>query len=127
MRKIAIVMGDGSDAVKLTAKLRDTPTADAIWAALPISGSANTWGDEVYFDIGVSCALESDAKTVLNAGEIAYWAAGNAIAIGYGPTPVSVGDEIRLISDANVWADAVDDVAICRNVSGDMPVTVSAV
>ena len=126
MRTVEIVLGSEADAVTLTVALRDTPTADAIWAALPITGSANIWGDEVYFDCGVACPLEADAKTVLEPGEIAYWAAGTAIAIGFGPTPVSEGDEIRLISEANVWGDAVGDVTVCRGVASGAPIVVRA-
>ncbi|MEL6298749.1 MAG: cyclophilin-like fold protein [Pseudomonadota bacterium] len=113
MRDAEIQIGD----VTLRVRLRDTPTADAIWRALPIDATINTWDDEVYFDASVSVALEPDAKTVMEPGEVAYWAAGSAIAIGFGPTPVSEGDEIRLISAANVWADAVDDVTVCKAVA----------
>ncbi len=89
---------------------RDTPTARAILDALPFQSTARTWGDEVYFDTPVSSNPESNATDLINAGELAFWLAGNCIAIGFGPTPVSHGDEIRLASPANIWGDAVEDV-----------------
>ena len=41
-------------AIKLEADLLDTPTAKAISAALPISSSVLTWGEEIYFDVPVN-------------------------------------------------------------------------
>ena len=86
--------------------LKETETAEKIYNAVPINSSINTWGEEIYFNTNLSIDRESEAKAVVDFGEIAFWTEGSAIAIGYGKTPISSGDEIRLASPCNIWANA---------------------
>jgi len=110
MTELRLTSGD----LEFKLELLDTPTARAILEAIPISSQVQTWGDEVYFKVPVQVELEDDAKDVVEAGEIAFWVEGNCIAIGYGPTPISQGNEIRLAAKTNIWAKACDDVTIMR-------------
>jgi hypothetical protein len=113
-------------ALMLEADLLDTPTARAVAAALPITSSVLTWGEEVYFEIPVEAAREPDARAVVVPGEIAYWPDGNSIAIGFGRTPISKGDETRLASPCNVFAKARTDVKTLASVKSGTRVKVAA-
>jgi hypothetical protein len=111
----------------IDADLLDTPTATAILAALPITSSVLTWDEEVYFDAPVEVDREKDARAVVTPGEIAYWPDGPAIAIGFGRTPISKGDETRLASPCNVFAKALGDVKALKAVKAGTKVRVTTV
>lgn len=87
---------------ELTAQLADTPTAKAVAAALPAKSRANTWGEEVYFTLAADVQLERDAREVVDPGTVCFWVQGGSLALPYGRTPVSRGNECRLVTKVNV-------------------------
>ncbi|MEU1198917.1 cyclophilin-like fold protein [Streptomyces sp. NPDC005813] len=111
----------------LTATLDDTPTTRALAQALPLSSTARTWGEEVYFDTGIAVAREAGAREVVPPGTVAFWTDGDALALPYGPTPVSRGDECRLASPCNVLGRVDGDPRSPATVRDGDPVRVEPV
>jgi hypothetical protein len=101
----------------ISAELKDTPTAQKILAILPIEGSVNVWGEEIYFDIPLNAELEADAREEVEVGDLGYWPAGPAFCIFFGPTPVSRGDTPRAYSPVNVFGQVVGDAKQFKTVS----------
>lgn len=121
LRRITITAGS----VTLEAELNESPTAQAIWNALPITGKANTWGDEIYFEIPVKAGQEPDARQDVEVGELGYWPVGNAFCIFFGPTPVSTGPKPRAYSPVNVVGRVLGDATAFRQVADGEKVTLN--
>jgi len=85
-----------------SAILEDTPNARALVSALPVNAKAQTWGEEVYFELPVRAKLEAGAQQVVPAGSVCFWVEGSSLALPWGRTPVSQGDESRLVTRCNV-------------------------
>jgi len=94
----------------------DTPTGRLINEALPLRGRANRWGKEVYFSIPVAAHLESSASDIVSMGDLGYWPTGKAFCIFFGPTPVSIGSEIRAASAVNVFGRVEGDISDLNNI-----------
>jgi len=85
-----------------SATLNDTPTARALVATLPLKAKGQTWGEEIYFEIPVRATLEKDAKQVVPPGTVCFWVEGSSLALPWGRTPISEGDEPTLVTRCNV-------------------------
>lgn len=86
----------------VTADLEPGPTVNSLLAVLPCESSVNTWGEEIYFSLPVEAALEPGAKQVVPPGTVCFWVDGSALALPWGRTPVSQGNECRLVSPCSV-------------------------
>lgn len=118
-RQIRIKAGN----VDARADLNDTGTALTIWKALPLKSKAETWGDEVYFEIPVHIDLE-DGKELVTAGDLGYWPQGDCFCIFFGPTPMSKGNEIRPASAVNVFGKVIGDPKVFKQLKDGETVTV---
>ena len=111
---------------EVLATLDHTPTAQALARALPCSAPASTWGEEVYFSVPVDVALEAGAREVVEPGTVCFWVQGGSLALPFGPTPASRGEECRLVTAVNVLGRIDGDPRVLAGVRDGMWVTVEA-
>ena len=111
-RKIII----STENLRMEAILAEGSSADIFWNTLPITGRANTWGDEIYFNVNLQIPLDDDASDIVESGDIAFWPPGSAFCIFFGRTPASLGDEVRAASAVNVLGKIDGDEREFRNV-----------
>ena len=112
-RRIAVIEAGGE---QIRIEFAETPTAARIWAALPINSTAEPWGDSIHFEIPVRSGRDRTARLNARIGDICFWSEDDRVIIGFGPTPISMPNEIRLMSPCNIWAQALDDVSVLRQV-----------
>lgn len=110
----------------MEADLNDSPTARQIAAALPISTSFNTWGDEIYFSIPVEATLEDTAQDVVQIGDLAYWPPGRAFCIFFGQTPMSQPGKIMPASAVNVVGKVLGDATQFKRVMREPQIVLEA-
>ncbi|AJQ93894.1 cyclophilin-like family protein [Gynuella sunshinyii] len=112
---------------QVTITLRDTISAKALLAARPIQSTANIWGDEVYCQVPFTVAPEADASTVVDKGAVCFWLEGNALALLFGPTPISSSNECRLISAANILGHIDGNPELLRSINQHNPIRIEPV
>ena len=111
---IRIIVGK----VAVKAELGDTSLAESIAGKLPIETMPNEWGDEFYFGIPVRSGLDETATAKVKIGDIGYWPPGNAMAIFFGPTPMSSGADPVPASDVCLIGRITEDATLLRKARG---------
>jgi hypothetical protein len=111
---IVIVVGESV----LRAELFDSPCAKKIVECLPLKTRPDEWGDEFYFSIPVQEPLDDTATTKVKVGDIGYWPPGNAMAIFFGCTPMSTGDDPVPASAVNLVGRIMDDTSCLKKERG---------
>ena len=104
--------------VALDATLDDTPCADAIADLLPLHAPVHEWGDEFYFHLPVEMGADGTATMKVEAGDIGFWPPGPAVAIFFGPTPLSAGDRPVPASPVNLVGRVNGDPRVLRAARG---------
>jgi hypothetical protein len=123
MHEIHITAGH----VSIKAVLHDTPTASEIIRILPIRGTVQLWGEEIYFTIPMKTGLEADARLDAEVGELGYWPAGPALCIFFGPTPASTGPKPRAYSPVNIVGRVMGDPAVLKGIPEGAEILVTSV
>lgn len=106
------------EGMEIRGEFFDSDCAKRIYDALPIESNINQWGDEFYFSIGINMPLDSTAKTQVKVGDIGYWPPGEALAIFFGKTPLSTGEDPVAASEVNIVGKLIDEPSILKGLKG---------
>jgi len=112
---------------ELTIEIRSdsTPTVNALVDKLPFKSKAETWGDEVYFSAPFHAPREPDSRMEMEVGDVAFWPDGDAIAVFFGPTPISQGTAPMAYSPCNILGRVMGDPTVLRAVKPGTPLEVT--
>ena len=113
-KRIRITVGD----VRLEAELKQTKTAREVYAALPVKAAINTWGEEFFFSLPGVKDYRETATTQVKVGDLAYWGAGQVLAVFFGPTPMSTGPDPVPADRVNVVGKIIGDATQLRRAVG---------
>src|SRR5574342_1042500 len=111
-RRIRVTVGS----VQLVVELKPTKTADEIYAALPVEAPLNTWGEEFYFKLGGVKDHRETATNQVKVGDVAFWGAGQVLAIFFGRTPMSMGQDPVPADRVNIIGHILGDASAFRRV-----------
>lgn len=112
--------------IELEAELQECTTSFAAYNSLPCKSAVNRWGDELYFDFPIA-AVPENLKQDMDIGDLGYWLEGQAVAIFFGPTPVSTGEQPRAAVPVIHIGRLLGDATVLRQVRDGTGITLAAV
>jgi hypothetical protein len=98
-------------------------TVGSLCDALPIEGTTQTWGDEIYFGIPVRAEPEN-SREVVSKGDLTYWPDGNCFCIFYGRTPQSPSEEEIVPASAVNVIGTIENPDELKKHRGGEPITI---
>ena len=99
-------------------------TVSSFLKCLPLDVKINSWGDELYTNETPVTIGAENAKSLVDLMDVAYWPAGKAICLFFGPTPIGKKGEIKPYSPVNVIGRIKStDKKFLKDVSDGMMVT----
>ena len=110
--------------IDIECTLNRTITSLKLLDLLPITASTSTWGDEIYFPIGLEVDIEPYSSDVVKSGAIAYWPPGDAFCIFYGKTPASTPDQIRAASPVTLLGTVNGDETVFQSIRSGEEITI---
>jgi uncharacterized protein len=104
-------------------KFNDTPAAQEILRRLPLDGTVQRWGDEIYFETGITASSEGQTMDV-NVGDIAYWPEGKGLCVFFGPTEASQASKPVPASPVVIVGTTVATPGELREIKSGEPIRV---
>ncbi len=113
-KRIKITIGG----VAVEAALKPTRTAQAIYDALPVEANVNQWGEEFYCQVSGVKDYRETATTNVKVGDVAYWGLGGMLAVFFGRTPMSIGEDPVPADRVNVIGRLIGDPKVLHDAAG---------
>ena len=122
-RKIVMTIGG----IRVLAELKPNRTADAVFKALPIQAKVNQWGEEFYCQVPGVQDFRETATTNVKVGDVAFWGLGGMLAVFFGRTPMSLGEDPVPADRVNVIGKVIGDPTVLREAAGASTMSVERV
>lgn len=112
--KIKITIGG----IQVVAELKPNRTANAVVEALPVNAPIHQWGEEFYCKLPGVKDYREVATTRVKVGDVAFWGMGGMLAVFFGRTPMSLGEDPVPADRVNVIGKILDDPNVLRQAAG---------